>query len=240
MAVRALAICLLPAGPVLAADTRVERQTGYARASADGALLYTETHEDRYSGADRVHSRVTFQAPDGTLIAEKEVDFSAGRYAPELTLSDHRSGRIEAAHHVDGRLQLLKRSRAGKPARTALLDPGPSLVVDAGLEELIRARWEAIRADTVIEVNIAVPSYLRAIPFRVRRLGTARVDGVALTTVRLEPSSFVIRLLAPQIDITFRDDDRSLYRYEGVTALRAPAGGNYRATVDFPRRPAGD
>ncbi len=230
----ATAVMLAPAGAL----GEEIRYVGHARDRDSGVALYDEEHVETWRDGRRVALTVVYRDPAGTAFAEKSVDFTRSRYAPDYRLEDRRSGRLEAAETLaDGRRRLLFRSGANARTRERALPADPARVVDAGLEELFRDRLDALAAGEAAEIRLAIPSYLTVVGFRLRAIGAGRDRGQPTLTVRLEPRNPFFRLLAPDIDITFRGPRRAFWRYEGKTELRDPDGGNYDAIIEYPDRP---
>jgi hypothetical protein len=78
-----------------------------------------------------------------------------------------------------------------------------------------------------------VPSRLDSMTFRVRKIGEARIGKETASVIRLSLAG-LLRLLVPDIDVTYRQRDRALVRYRGLTNVRDADGRMLEAQIDFP------
>jgi hypothetical protein len=69
--------------------------------------------------------------------------------------------------------------------------------------------------------------------FRLRKLRATSIDGAAATVIRLSLAG-PLGWLLPDIDVTYRDSDRRLMRYLGLTNIRDENGELLSARIDFP------
>ncbi len=117
---------------------------------------------------------------------------------------------------------------------SARIDAGPDagrLVADAGFDEFLHAHWDALLARGVLPIRFAVPAFTRALDFKVRSLGKARIDGMPVQTFQLKLGGLL--MVSPRIDA----GTRTLRRYTGVTNIRSDAGKSLKAQIDFTEPP---
>jgi hypothetical protein len=210
----AAALALLPAAPALA---KVERFQGQARLS-DGRLAYVEEHDVRRDGERIVDAETRYLSPDGRLIARLRSDYSRDPFAPEYVFEDFRTGTAEAVRWNEGSLEM---SSNGK---SRLLSPPEAVPVVAGqgLDRFARSRLEDLARGAELRVELALPSRLDSYGFRLRAAGEGRDDSAI--RVRIEPSSFLLRLLAPSIEADYEPGTGRLLRYRGVSNLSGDQG----------------
>ncbi|HVP68188.1 MAG TPA: hypothetical protein VMT17_13080 [Anaeromyxobacteraceae bacterium] len=216
----ALLLLALAAAGRTRGDEPEERFTGTAR-SADGALLYREDHVVRRSGGRLLDATTTYSDPAGRVIAVLRSDFSRDPFAPSYEFRDLRSGAVESVDILRDGVDL--RSPSG--ARRIAAPEGPArLVTGQGLDRLVRDRLESLMRGEELEVAYAIPTRLDTYSFRVRALE----DGAAQdrVRVRVEVSSWVLRLLAPHLEVDYQRSTKRLLRYRGVSNL-ADARGEY-------------
>jgi hypothetical protein len=230
-AVAALVAALLGAGPV------VLEYEGRAYAPEDGRLLYRETHF-LYEHEGERKRLVLYRCPEGTPFARKRVSYGDHPLAPAFELVDRRAAYREGMRRQpDGRLEVFfEKSRLGR-SRRAAIPSEEALVADAGFDEFVRRHWDRLASAGEAELSFLVPSRLATARFRVARLGGERLpEGEPATRFRLAVTGF-LAWLAPSIEVLYRDRDRWLVRYEGVTNIRDPRGRNLSARIEFDTGP---
>jgi hypothetical protein len=217
----AAALALFPALPALAS---VESFQGTARLS-DGRLAYSEEHDVRRDGDRVVEAETRYFSPEGRLIARLRSDYSRDPFAPEYVFEDFRTGTAEAVRWQEGSLEL---SSNGKSRRLPPPEAVP-VVAGQGLDRLARARLEDLARGVEIRVELALPSRLDSYGFRLRAVGERRDDSAI--RVRIEPSSFVLRLLAPSIEADYQQGTGRLLRYRGVSNLSGDEGETLQVEI---------
>lgn len=218
------------------AEVEVDRFAGEARRQG-GALLYREEHVVRRSGDRLLGATTTYRDAEGRPLAVLRTDFSADPYAPSYVFEDLRSGAVEEVSPGEGRVAL----RAGPRSRTVPAPEGEArrLVAGQGLDRYVRARLDEILAGARLDVAYPIPSRLETHDLRVRALG--RPDG-ATVWIRAEFSSWVLRLLAPSLDVEYDLATRRLVRYRGPSNLAFDGGENplVEITYAYPGEDRGD
>jgi hypothetical protein len=224
----ALALALSAAAPAAASTSpSVERFTGIAR-DAKGTLVYREDHEVLKDG-DRLLSALTiYTDPAGRTLATLRTDFSSAPFAPSYVFEDGRTGEVESVSRTARGLEL----RAGGRARIVAppADAARRLVAGQGLDRLVRARLAEIAAGGRIELAYALPNRLDTYDLRVRALGDG---GGATVRVRAEFSSWVLRLLAPSLDVEYDRATGRLLRYRGISNLTLDGGENPHVEIVY-------
>lgn len=217
----ALALAAIPLAPAAGAGDLVERFTGTAR-GADGAVLYREEHVVRRTPGRLLGATTTYLGPAGRPIAILRTDFSRDPFAPSYEFEDLRTGAVESVRISEGSIEL----RAGRRTRTlARLAPAsPRVVAGQGLDRFVRHRLDAVAAGEVLSLAYAIPSRLGVYDMRVRAEGGGA--GGSTVRVRVEFSSWLLRLLAPSLEVDYDRATRRLLRYRGVSNLAFGDGEN--------------
>ena len=237
-----IALGLLAAALATPAMAALQFQQAEARDPGDGALIYTEDHLMRQDGGALAQRLVVYRCADGTAFARKQVDYRGAPLAPAFRFEDARIGYGEGLRADDdgsGR-ELWVRPSPDEPERSAELAPAEALVVDAGFDEFVRRRWEALVAGEAVKLRFAVPSRLDSYDFTVRRRGSTELAGEPAEVFRLKLGG-LLGWLAPHIDVAYGRETRRLLRFEGLSNLRDDAGEEpLEARIDFPEpaRPA--
>ncbi len=225
-----LGLCLLAITHAVAGDVSY---VGEARDPESGARLYEEHHLLRETDGHPSERLVLYRCAAGALFARKQVAYGAASAAPAFTLEDGRFGYREGARRDDEAITAFFRADAASAERSERIATNAPLVIDAGFDEFVRANWDALQRGDTLAVDFLVPSRLEALGFKLRRSGSGEIDGAPVSVFRLSLGG-LIGLFAPDIDVSYRDRDRRLMRFEGLTNIRADRKANIVARIDFP------
>ena len=206
---------------------------GEARDVRSGALLYREQHLLRADGVAPRERLVLYRCADGAAFARKRVDYAAGAAVPTFALEDARFGYREGVRQAQSAREAYVRRDAAGDEQRATLAPTPNLVIDAGFDEFVRAHWEALQRGDTVSLDFLVPSRLTSYGFKLRLIDRETVDGEAASVFRLSLSG-LLGWFADDIEVSYRDADRRLLRFEGLTNIRADREDNLVARIDFP------
>lgn len=206
---------------------------GEAREPATGILLYEEHHLVRPDAQAPRERLVLYRCADGVAFARKHVDYADARAAPAFTLEDVRFGYREGVRRGPDGLRVFVRVAATAAERGARLPDAKSVVIDAGFDEFVRRHWDRLQRDETLTLTFLVPSRLDTLGFKLRRAGVARIDGAPATRFRLSLGG-LLGLFAADIQVSYRDADRRLMRFEGMTNIRIDRDDNFVARIDFP------
>jgi hypothetical protein len=209
---------------LLATAPEVERFQGVARA-ADGSVAYVETHEVRISDGRVLKAETRYMRPDGRTIARLVSDYAPGSFAPEYEFQDLRTGVREAVRRDGNGVRLLD----GDKSRTLPLPDDVPLVAGQGLDRYARANLDRLARGEELRVSLALPGRLDAFGFRLRgeKLENGRIR------VRFEPTSFLLRLLAPSLEGEYDPATRRLVRYVGVSNVAAEDGSPQQVEIAY-------
>lgn len=212
--------------PALAA---VDHREGTAYARDDGRVLYRESH---YTWTDGAHRRrlVLYRCPGGDVFARKTVDYTPSPTAPDFSFEDGRDGYREGVRRVDGGREVFVRESRDAAEQRRVLVPPDGAVIDAGFDESVRMRWDALAANGV-RVPFLVPSRFA---FYDMRIDTDAAPAGDVRRLRLQLDRWFGFLVDP-IDLAYANDDRRLLEFSGVTGIRDPRGRPLEARIDFPQ-----
>ncbi|MDW8478758.1 MAG: hypothetical protein RML12_01280 [Xanthomonadales bacterium] len=179
---------------------------------------------------------VLYRCPGGAPFARKELRYERP-LAPWFELEDRRLGYREGLRPSPGGAEVFVEKAWLERRRRAAIAVDDELVADAGFDEFVRRRWEALDRGERLRLRFLVPSRLAAAEFTVRRVGSEPLpDGEPASRLRLELSG-LLGWLAPPIEVLYRDRDRWLLRYEGFTNIRDLRGRNLAARIEFDAAP---
>jgi hypothetical protein len=224
-------LIMLAVGPAHAAD---QSFTGYARSLDGAALLYVESHAIS-GGGDADETRVVLYrcAAGAAPFARKQLDYATDRIAPAFAFEDARSGFAEGLRRNAGAMEVFARAGPTARMRSEVLPQVASMVADAGFDEFVRARWDSLEKGGALAVPFLVPSRLGSVIFKVRKIADATVAGDIVSVFRLSVAGPIGWFLS-DIDVSYRQRDRRLVRYRGITNVRNATGSMLEAQIDFP------
>jgi hypothetical protein len=209
---------------LLAATPHVERFQGVARGS-DGSVAYVETHEVRISDGRVTSAETRYDDPDGRTIARLVSAYSPGSYAPDYEFQDLRTGTREAVRRDAKGVRL----QDGDRATVLPLPRDVPLVAGQGLDRYARAHLDELARGEVLRVSLALPGRLDAFGFQLR--GERLESG--LVRVRFEPTSFILRILAPSLEGDYDPATRRLVRYVGVSNVAGEDGSPQKVEIAY-------
>lgn len=226
-----LVLLLLAAAPALALEGVAYE--GEARALDGDALLYTEHHAVRRENGAPVERYVLYRCPSGDAFARKHVRYGEPPYAPQFEKQDVRFGYVEGFSR--GRIagEVFVRRTAEDPRQQDAIPLGESLVVDAGFDEFVRAQWEPLQQGQRVPLRFLVPSRLSTYGFRVRKVGEEQLFGDTVSTYQLALSG-MLGWFADGIDVSYRNSDRRLMRFAGLSNIRKSPEENLLVRIEFP------
>ena len=202
-----------------------DRFVGTARAS-DG-WTYREEHEVRHLDGRPVDAITRYLDPEGDVMATMRSDYSRHPYAPEYEFHDLRTGQRQSVSVTEAHVEL----RSSRGVKRLARSDCPDLTTGQGLDRLIRDRLEALAGGELVRVSLALPAREACYAFRLR--GEEAQPGGPRVRVRVEPESWVLRLLAPRLEVEYDRASRRLLRYRGVSNLDGPAGESPKVEIVY-------
>jgi len=222
-----LAGVFLFGSPLRAEDVVVERYRGVAR-SASGEVVYREQHEVTHQGNRPLRAVTTYYDAAGKELGRLESDFKQSSYAPSYRFTDRRTGKTESASVSGASVRL----RYQGDEKSLSVPKGETLVVGQGLHHFARINLERLRRETMT-VRFAVPSRLDTYEFRIRPLASPAPGVVRL---RIESDNWLMRQLAPNLEVDYELATRRLLRYRGVSNLEAKDGATQAVVIQYSYR----
>lgn len=223
--------------PPLGAQTVVERFRGLAYEAGSEQLAYIEEHErviDASTG-EVMHTR--YLRPDGSLIAKRQVRFGADPLAPDFELKRADGQPLEGGRRIADDFELYRTKPNAPTPERATVDADRIDVADAGFVELIRTRFDELRAGRVERFAFAVPARLGPVAMQVRHLRDETLAGRELSWFRLELQNGLLRLLVDPIEIAVDRQTRALAQYRGISNMAKTPGKNYVVRIEFESLP---
>jgi len=218
-------------GVALAAD--VVRWTGHAYDLTTGQPVYSERHEAVVEDGQSLRARVEYVDPSGRPIAAKTLHF-VSPLMPLFSLEDTRIGYREGLRRTADGLVTYIREPGSTEDQTGPVTATGEVVADAGFDQFMRLHFDGLARGERKVFDFIVPSQLRALRFRVEKVGETRRDGLGLLQLKLRPDNFILRNLVAAVELDYDIATRHLYEYRGISNVRQPNGDSYRARIVFP------
>jgi len=156
---------------------------------------------------------VEYRDPGGDLIARKALDYRQGPWSPSLSVQDLRAGEaFEVAAPAD-----------------------PAVVVDAGFDNYMRARWQELAAGEEVSFPFLAAGQQR--PFRMvaRPVASSECDPATLC-LEVQPDAWWLRLLMDPIELVYDRNSRRLLLFRGISNLSDAAGDAYAVEIRYSYR----
>ena len=209
------------------------RFVGYAYAVDGDALVYTERHRESSAEDAETVLLSSYRDPDGQVFATREVRFAGLDPTPSFEMADTRIDYVEGAVDEGDRLLVYKVVDGRREEKTLERGPRP-LVVDAGFDRFIQREWDLLQTGRFVRLDFVSCDRLALVPLRASKHTARETQYGTVSDFRLEPANWFIRFLVDSIRITYRDEDRTLLEYEGVSNMRRADGKNFRVRIFFP------
>ncbi|MEN5265226.1 hypothetical protein [Stenotrophomonas sp. TWI587] len=223
------------AAPVGAADQTVQRQEGRAYATADGRLLYRETHW--LQGPASAQSRlVLYRCSDGRPFARKWMTPQGSPQTPDFTLDDGRDGYQEGVRGGAATRQVSVRASAQAPTFSRAIAVPPGAVVDAGFDAAVRSHWAALQAGQSVAFQFLLPSRQRLVPLKLQRTGAVTWQGQPAEQLQMKLDAW-FGFAVPPVTLVYATADQRLLQFTGTGNVRDEKGKYPQVRVEFPAAP---
>ncbi len=221
-----------------AAEIKEVRYLGYATEQGSGRYLYTETHRHRYQGNRWLGGHIRYVAPDGRVLGEKTLDFSADPYVP---VSHYRLTTPAYEEHivaVDSTGIRMEKLADGKWSRKTL-PRVDNQAADSGFNAWLVDRLDQLARGDTLSMRLAVVGQLDQYRFRVRPSGRTTVAGEPALRLKVEPDS-LLRLLVSPLEVVYGLQSRDLLHYRGVSNIIDPVSGKaWSVNISYRDKPPG-
>jgi hypothetical protein len=212
------------------ADIRYEQ--GKAWDMQKNRVLYTESHWSRFENGQISERTVLYRCADGTPFARKIVSYASSALAPAFQFQDRRFDYSESLRWQNGKPRVQFSGPGGKGERA--LANKPNLVADAGFDNFIRARWQALSRNDKQALQFAVPSRLKSYGFHLQRTGSTRYANQPAQVFKLGLDG-LLGYIAPSIEVTYSNRDQRLLQFKGLTNILGSRGDKpVNAIIEFP------
>lgn len=211
------------------ASPRLLTGTLYALGSHRTKVLFTFRRTATRAG-DTVNVRRQFLAPNGSVAAEEDVVYNAGRLA-SLQMHEFQAGVSGAlqivpdAKHPGRQDLVIGFSRGSKPSKPVTQSLPPDTVVDDTLYPFLRAHWDDLMRGRAVKFHFVSLEWERTFVFRLVRTGETVQDGRTVEQIKMQPANFfVAELVRPLVFAVEKDSPHRILSYTGRTTPRLRKG----------------
>jgi hypothetical protein len=190
----------------------------------------SEVYRERHAIGALSH-HIEYRAPDGTLIAEKSLDYRCSQSAPAFEQHDLRSDSRIGARWQNGEYLLLRGDE------TRALEPGATLVASSGFDRFVRANWDTLAAGGSIDLDFALPARLQTLRLRIARIEAPEALPGAALWLRIVPAQPLLRAFVDPIELAY-DGERRLALYRGLSNLAGADGKGLAVEIRYRHVPA--
>jgi hypothetical protein len=188
------------------ADTQALFTIGTATDARSGELLYRELH---LCTPERLSCTVEYRDVADELIAHKTLDYSVRLHAPVVVMRDLRAGK----------------------EYTLPVQQQSDVVVDAGFDNYVRQRWDALQRDEKLSFPLQLTSLER--PVRMRAQALAEDCAPEHLCVLVEVDSWLLGLVADPIALRYARSNQRLLYFSGVSNIKSVEGDSQVVEIRY-------
>jgi hypothetical protein len=200
---------MVSSGASLAAEKEVH--WGEAR-NEQGELVYKEKHSVTREGGPVMTSLTEYFSPAGQLIATMESDYSRNLSMPTYVFEDLRRGYREGLRQENEEYIIFKKNKDGEE-ETQTITNTEDVFSCQGWHYYLVNNLAVLERENV-ELNLILPSELKAFPFEIQRV---RSEGDREAVLKL--NHWLFRYFAPTLQLVYDSKSRKLVEYRGISNL---------------------
>ncbi len=217
-------LLMVSSGASLAAEKEVH--WGEAR-NEQGELVYREKHSVTREGGQVMTSLTEYFSPAGQLIATMESDYSRNLSMPTYVFEDLRRGYREGLREENGEYIIFKKTKDGEEETAAITNTEDVFSCQGWHYYLVNSL--AVLERENVELNLILPSELKAFPFEIQR---GRSEGDRVEAV-LKLNHWLFRYFAPTLQLVYDSKSRKLVEYGGISNLLDSEGNRQDVRIVY-------
>ena len=194
-----------------------------------GVLEYVEYHTVKYANRKVSESQTIYYDANNNKIGELISDYSFGPQFGSYDFRDLRAQHQDGAKVAPARIWLYRKQSPEDDIDEKYLPKEADQIVGQGFHQFIVHNLEQIAQGEVFHIQLVLPSRLDQYEFRIRK---RKINGDTLY-IRLEIDNWLLRLLAPHVDVEYDLRTRHLLRYEGISNLEDTSGKHKKVTITY-------
>ena len=176
-------------------------------------LIYTEVHKATYKGPQLIKSTNIYYNTSGIKIAELNADYKNSISMPTYVFHDYERDTREGLTWDDGRYYIFKKDKNEKEQRKVLTDY-KDMFSCQGWHYYIIDNFDKIQQQD-IPIKLIFPSKLDYYRLNLRKMSS---KGSTLK-LKMEFGSWLARLFAPEIEITYDKSEKKIKKYYGTSNI---------------------
>lgn len=208
----------------------------------DRQLLYTEQH---FYFDDNTHQVKYFDA-NGTLVAEKQLDYRDSAIRPALEQTNFLLGKTNKVKYQNyfGKKNTIAITTLNngvidyQKEITITDDTTQKLVIDAGFNKFIQLHWQDLIDGNSKTMDFLLLNSGRTVNLRIVKSkpnNTAKNDPCDSNNIcfKITASNFVFRTLSSPIFLQYNKNNKSLLQFKGRSNLANEKGNYPEVTIDY-------
>jgi len=212
---------------------------GHAYDLKTNRYLYTEVHEQRLSGDKWLGGSIKYFSPDGVLLGEKKLDFSANPFVPTYDYQLPALQYQEAITSVGADEIAMSKSNHGKRKTATVANKAP-IAADSGFHTFLRIHFKELLDGKTVPFTFVAAGNLDSYKFRAKRIEDTTFEGKKAVRFLVEANS-LLRIVAPNLQVTYDPDQERLLEYRGPSNVIDPETDKvYEARIIYPAQPPAD
>lgn len=201
-------VFLLVFSPAVLSDSAdIPTVVGTAYDRDSGRLLYTERH---FCSDEGRICTVQYRDNSGGMIAQKTLDYRAGRFSPAMTMTDYRLG-IELSLPTSEQ---------------------ENIVVDAGFDNYVRSVWEQLARGESVHFPLLLADFDEPINMRAD-LKTSGDCHPAELCLEVSLDSWLLSKLTSPIALSYSRENRKLLYFGGISNIRGEDGESLSVDIHY-------
>jgi hypothetical protein len=205
-----------------------EREVHWGEArNEQGELVYREKHSVTREGGQVITSLTEYSSPAGQLLATMESDYSRNLSMPTYVFEDLHRGYREGLRDEDGEYIIFKKAKDGEEETEAITNT-EDVFSCQGWHYYLVNNLSVLERENV-ELNLILPSELRALPFEIQRV---RSDGDRVEAV-LKLNHWLFRYFAPTLQLVYDSKSRKLVEYRGISNILDAEGNRQDVRIVY-------
>ncbi len=212
----------------IVAHAEIQYSVGDVYDVKSGELIYREFHTFSKPPA-QAFMQTEYKAPEGSLIAERRVNFSDG-FASDYVFEQAGLGIRKEVIRGDENIRYIS-TESGK-ADTKSFSPKriESVVVNAGMFNAVEREWDALMAGEKVKIDLVVPERARTFRMVMKRVPAndsemakhLNTDNKAV--FKLSIGNRLLRLIVGAVELGYDTETKRLVFYQGPSNIRRDNG----------------
>lgn len=200
----------------------VTHSVGVARDANDQSIRYIEHHQHLTSG----EHLVKYYNPNGKVMVTKEITYPGLPQHPQINQTDFtKDTQVTTSNSALSVTMVRTMSGASERMEVAL---DAKTIIDAGFDPFLKSQWHTFSEGKSQIFKLVVAGKESLLKIQITKQATIENT----TAFKIEPKNFFIRMLVPEMLLTY-GPDRQLLTYKGLTNLNLPADQDRSVIVTF-------